>query len=190
MFAVIRSTSLFTTAILITLCFNAAASYAQSARITSVLGVEEIGDDATGAISIDINQDQCGTDTTKTPEEFNDTLVRITVENNTLATIIFTKLYYTVSNPYNDGGGRIKSRKLAPLGNFEVKPDGKPQSIFGLFLDVSGANKTYAGLTRTLPDDLGFKNVTFYLEGRTSTGRKTTLRARTAFSFGNIVNCP
>ena len=147
----------------------------------------ELSEDANSSASIDVVQGLCGISPSQTAEPFYDTLVRIKVRNDLDSTVRFSRFHYSVPKPYG-ANGRINSAKLALVGGNEAAPD-EVTVLYALFLDVKDSSKVYAGHSTAIPDDLGFRNVTFRLIGKTSLGKKIRISKRSAISFDDFDRC-
>ena len=159
-------------------------------RITAIdfLDSGETSADASGSHSVDVVKGTCGDAPSTTPEPFYDTLVRLQVRNDYLMKVRLSRVRYTLSNPYGSGG-RFTSSKLSPAQGFEVDARGGTAKVLSFFLDASGAAKRYAGGSTNIPADLGFRNVTFRITGRTTAGRTVTASARASVSLDDHNRC-
>ncbi|MBX7138498.1 MAG: hypothetical protein K1X83_11000 [Oligoflexia bacterium] len=142
-------------------------------------------DEGTG--SLDVVKNNCGTEDDPQDEGFQDTLMAVTVVNQCTGSASFSRIYYRVPSPYG-AGGRLRTKKFALLGQREVPNDGEPHKIYGLFLDVTGSTKAYAGKTTSIPASLGFRNVRVFVAGRLGS-RNEVLSSAATLSFDDVDNC-
>lgn len=159
-----------------------AAFTSRKARITAVTAIDTGDDEKTTAI--DVVRTVCDD---SSAEPFYDSLLKITVVNDSLGTLQIQRVRYEVPRAYGTRA-KFKSRRLVPIGSGYVPPG--ETSFQALFLDATENGKTYHAKTTPIPADLGFRNVTVTLEGRDSRGAKFTLQARTALSFDEVDRCP
>jgi len=181
--------------ILLTVLFCVPAFLNAQVRIESIDALEnQISSGAEGQISLDIIQGKCGTNCASSgnscsDEPFGDTFMRIKVYNRLNSTIHFSKGWFVIPNPYGTGG-RLTTKRFALVSTGNV-PYSKtePTTLYLLFLDMHSGLKSYAGETTTIPDDLGFRNIKVFLQGKTASGRTVRISTTGAFSFGNIDRC-
>ena len=172
------------------LLYSTNAQCVDKFRITAIdfLDNGETSADASGGHSVDVVKGVCGEDPSTTPEPFFDTLVRLQVRNDHLTKVRISRIRYNLSNPYGPGG-RFTSSRLSPAQGFEVDARGGTATVLSFFLDASGAAKTYAGGRTSIPADLGFRNVTFRVTGKTTAGRTVTASARVSVSLDDFNRC-
>lgn len=138
--------------------------------------------------SLDLAQGKCGQVPNQTDESFSDTVLALSISNASISTLNVKRISIRVPRAGADGK-RVRSRRLSPLGSGRVQPYQEGAKIYSLFLDVSGTQKVLAGTSSVLSSDLGIRNVTFLINGRTGTGKRFRKRIRSAFSFGDVDRC-
>lgn len=160
---------------------------AGAARLTAITIYDQNDFDTSGLKMpvVDVTQTICSvTDSATTYEAFYDTVAGLTVVNSSRTAIKFTKFWYTI---YLDSGATT-SGKLAPATPIEILP-GKTGEVLSLFLRSNGGQKYADGNASALAADLGFKNVKFYLQGRTALGKTVTLSHTLTLSFREVNRC-
>ena len=144
-----------------------------------------LDDTSASTPSVDIVQGSCGS----SAEPFNDTLLRIKVSNTSNAAVRFKRIEFVIPNPYGVGG-KLRTRKFAPVGSVEVRPSESEDSyLYALFLDTSATLKKFAGESQTIPNDLGFRSIRIVLSGRDELERRVSISARTTLSFDDFDRC-
>lgn len=143
---------------------------------------------SSGSLSIDVVQDTCSTQSNGEPvlEDFFDTFLKISVRNDTYSDVTIQKFSYTI--PRANASKAYKSRPIAPASS-SIVLRGETSDLLFHFLKIHGARKYFSRPEVAISEDLGFKNITVTLQGRTSAGRQFKIRARTALSFGNFNRC-
>jgi hypothetical protein len=168
---------------------EAQSSRRPRARILNIESLDAGGGlDGSASTGIDVQQNLCGSGTAATAEPFFDTALRMTVQNDSNADIVFRSFSYTVQNA--DGAGRkFNSVALAPVASGFVPSGDEPTKLIGLFLKAQNGTKVFTRTNQAIPATLGFRNVTVRLTGRTASGKAVRISARTAMSFGNFDRC-
>jgi|GEM_PF-7099275 len=178
---------------------NALAEPPGSARISGFKAFDEgsFGPQLEGAPFIDVAQgvcerkDQNGDGDKTDPEDvvlegFYDTILGVTVSNDSNLPITIRRFTYSLRN---GGNGRpFRSRALAPLEEAVISARSQKQ-LFFLFIKAVDGAKVFTGSGASIPPELGFKNVSAKLRGTDAAGRPLTLRGRTALSFGDFDRC-
>lgn len=165
----------------------------EEVRITAIAADDEggttLGGEGGGTTSIDVRQSLCLEGGTGTPEAepFFDTLITVKVLNNTDVPVSFRTLTYSVDNA--DGQGtQFNSKPLAVLTD-TIAANGGEATYTTLVFNASNGRKFFADSTFPIPDNLGFRNITFRLFGENALGEQITLTARTTLSFGTFDRC-
>jgi hypothetical protein len=168
-----------------------ASSFGQI-RITGITAYDEgsIGEDSSVNASIDVVQDDCGTSTNPTDnlEPFFDTYVGITVVNNSLMPVHFRRFRFRLKNA-NGSGKRYRSRRFALVGGGEVPNTGEGTQVLAFMLRANDGRKFFPGRKTAVPEDLGIRNVKFWLIGKNTAGKRVRVSIRSAFVFRNINRC-
>lgn len=156
-------------------------------RITT-LSFVDLGDSGTASTSIDTQQDVC--ESTEA-EPFFDTLLNVTVVNNSATLIRFTKLSYAVDNATGSNSAVLNSRELSLIGESAALAAGESSTVTSLVFDASGGRKAFVGQggNSLIPVSLGFRTVTVRLFGTTDLGEEVIITGRTTLSFDDFDNC-
>ncbi|MCI5065926.1 hypothetical protein MRY87_09400 [bacterium] len=149
--------------------------------------------------SIDTQQVNCEVDPAEDPEcePFFDTVVSFRIVNNSNQSVQVRGYNYTI--PDHDGAGTtFTSDTIAPTsieGGETVTAFGGNLQFAALFAEVRGsvglcgAEKRFAGAAASMPDDLGFRNVTVRVFGENEVGESFTVTGRIGMSFDSFDNC-
>lgn len=169
-------------------------------RIAAIELVPSVGEQGTTAV--DTAQRNCEIDPNEDPncEPFGDDLIQFTVQNDTNQIFRFSSYTYTVPEATDTGGASFTSKSISLVTqNFEVLPQGDSATVTALFTEaISGAGtcgleKRFADAAFSIGDqnsgDLGFRAVTFRLNGTNESGDAVTLTASSTFSFDAFDNC-
>ena len=168
-------------------------AHSQSLR----LGASQFSDgDEEATTSIDVIQDICnpvddnndGVIDSFTPETFSDSTVSITVYNHGTTSVSIRSLAITVPRATSDRK-TLRSKWLAPISDPTVMPGETGTTVKFLVFDAEAGNKRVPGNLQNFPSNLGFRNVTIKLRGKTARGEAFTLSARHALSFDNFNRC-
>lgn len=157
--------------------------------ISATDGDPDTSTDGTSTTSIDVLQGICSTGGAGTAEaeDFTDTIIKVTVLNNTDVPLTFSKLTYSVDNA--DGAGtQFNSKDLAVLQD-TVQANGGTADYSALVFRAFNGRKFFADSTFAIPTSLGFRSITFRLFGENALGEEVVLAARTTLSFGNFNRC-
>ncbi len=140
--------------------------------------------------SIDISQiSDCDLDpTTRDPEPFYDTYVKLAVENNRVEAVQLEYLQYTVANV--DGQGtEFTSRRLGLTETIDANGD-STTVIMPVFQAYNRGkyvgDPLGAGIQIT---NRALITVNFILGGKTASGEAVTVRGRSTASFGDFLLC-
>lgn len=158
-------------------------------RITAIAAYDQgdFSESASQDMTLDTVQSLCGDEEDQTDEPFFDTLVALSVTNDTSQAVRFHSIHYVVKKGKSNGR-RYRAPRMAPIGTQEVLA-GSQARLTGLFLDTDDGRKYYAGYSQAIDEELGFRNVRFVVRGRDFSGKPFRIRARTAFSFGVVDRC-
>ena len=126
-------------------------------------------------------------------EDFYDGKVMFKIKNNLNYVIQLTHFYYVVKNYYGGGNDYI-SPNLAFVGDNIIDGSdastGQNQEIisYGAFTDASNGKQRFASSNETI-DDIGTKNVIFYLTAITERGETLTFSRAVPVVFGPVDQC-
>ncbi|MCB0352086.1 MAG: hypothetical protein KDD64_01130 [Bdellovibrionales bacterium] len=173
---------------------NAGGSGVDGIELTSINVVTEFGS-SSFTPEIDTTQVNCDdTGEEQDCEAFSDDVVQFSIQNNTNQSVRFTSYNYTVPNA--DGAGSSFTSVSLSLNSVLVAPGGGETGVQALFIEIrsggSGAcslQKRFPDASFNIPGDLGFRNITFRLNGETEGGDSVTLVGRATVSFDNFDNC-
>lgn len=143
--------------------------------------------DTTQGICEIIDQDEDGVPESIEYEPFFDTIAGLTVYNRAHVTLTISRVYVIVAR-YQDTARSFRGRKLSPISIAEIGP-GKSVSVQSLMLAAIDGSKYLNGVSSATTISDGFHDMTFVLEGRYSTGRRVTLKAKTTLSFAVRDRC-
>jgi len=151
-------------------------------RITAIT-FSEGGDFSTTSIDIIFNSCPDGE-----IENFTDTLIILSVVNNSNRLVRFRGYTYSVQN-FDGLGNTYTSPTINFASEIAVDSDGGTATISALFADAETGGKRFFG-NSSLITATGFKNITVTLIGTDAFGAAVRIRARTAASFDNFNRCP
>jgi hypothetical protein len=169
--------------ILILVFANTIYAELPSARIVGI-SVYDQGINGTNEPAIDVSQGLCGEEPELTPEPFNETIVGLTITNQSLFDIRFQKVRFRLRdnlfNPNNRG-------RLAPIGGGEVSSK-ETKELKAFLLDIDGGSKYFYGSNEAVPAS-GFANLQAIISGRNFKGKRIKLKANSAITFHNLNRC-
>lgn len=156
-------------------------------RITTI-AVSDQGDNS-ATTSIDTLLSDCDSDpATFTGEPFFDSTVSLTVVNNSNSSIRFTGLRYSVPNASGPGSSTFTSNRISLNGT--ASPNGGVSTFSSIVIfDANTLGKRFFGASANIPTSLGFRNVTFALDGTNDQGDQVTITGSIALSFDTYNNC-
>lgn len=154
----------------------------------TAINAYDSGDTSAASTSIDITQSACGSaGSTPTAEPFFDTLIGLTIVNDSSFSVNFQSLRFTVAN-FDGAGSTFRSGSLSLIGESNVDANGGQSTIFSLVFDANSGGKRFFGASSNI-SDRGFKNLTFTLTGVNESGDTVTVSGSTALSFDNFNHC-
>ncbi len=169
-------------------------------RIASIELVQGVGEP--GGTGIDTLQRNCEIDPNEDAdcEEFADDGINFVITNDTNQTFRFTDYTYTVPEATGTGGASFTSKSISLVNSpLEVQPQGDDATAHAVFAEiisgsgVCGGEKRFADASFSIGasngGDLGFRAVTFRLNGTNESGDSVTLTASATFSFDAFDNC-
>lgn len=125
-------------------------------------------------------------DLSETSEPFSDDSAVITVKSSTNSRVTLTGVQYEVA-------GVGKSEELPVTAELPAASSGAESeaSVSVLVFRANVPSKEFIiGSGRDIPEETGFKNVTFTVIGTTAVGERVTASAATTLSFQNYDVCP
>jgi len=161
----------------------------------------DLGPSSSGSTSVDVAQGLCGTGCASssnscTAEPFFDTYVQFTIVNNTNQTVHCSSYTYSVPHGLNATSGTVTSGSIAFTNEQAIASGGAEVALKALFLDVvstSGCGglecKTFYGQSSVIPNDFGFRNVSFRVSCSNDLGQSVVLKATQSASFDNFNAC-
>jgi hypothetical protein len=145
------------------------------------------GQSNTLSLDTTFNTNCDGDPTTVDPEPFTDSIVKFNVQNDLNQNITLTSYSFSVPQAFGTGTGTATSSTIAFSGPIVINA-GSDADMLGLFLRATGAGKFYPGVATAIPD-LGFRNITFRINGSNDAGEGFTLVIRSGASIGGFDRC-
>ena len=135
-------------------------------------------DTGTNATTSQIDVEQladCPNTTPVDPEKFFDTMIKLTVVNDSNETVRFNSYRYTVQNG-SGAGSDFNSGSIGFIGNVEgTSAEGSTTlTLDSLFASASGGSKYFFGSSTPISASLGIQNIDIELTGTTSSGATVT----------------
>ncbi len=158
-------------------------------RVSSIL-FSDGGDTGTRDIDTLRISDCDGDNTTVDPEPFSDSVIKVTIKNDTDSTYTFDSYRFVVPNGAS-GGGTYRSPSIALTGEeFDVAP-GASKTYESIFAYQSTGGKSFVGTSDALSAVIGngVPNVQFVIAGTDTEGNEITLTGSVALHIASFNRC-
>jgi hypothetical protein len=161
---------------------------AESLRVVSIDTFDRgsVAEGTASDIGVDLSQGACGDRPNQTAEPFFDTFVGMSVRNPRPEEVTIRRVRFRVR--LTAGTRVVTSRPLAPLFGVPIAKN-STQRIVAIFLKADSAKKKLAATSSFLSPDLGIQNFSVILDGKTSSGKKFTLRKQVSMAFADYDRC-
>lgn len=182
-----RTTSLVSLIFFVSLLCVGAPAFADGLRINSIQVLDE-GLQGESGFTVDIDQieDCTPDDSNADPEDFFDSFLSLNIQNSGSADFRARRGRIVVRRG-KANGGRFRSKRIAPSGNFIVRSD--EEANIQLFLaDAEAGGKRFVGSLPLLTSDLRSRRIRVVLTGSQG-GVRVRLRGSTRVSFREVDRC-